>query len=72
MLNQAQTTTGCSPLWQASQQGHVAIVKVLLEAGSNVNQHANNKAHQFLLLVFKDTWKLSIFFFNKQTLIQIR
>ena len=34
----AQTTTGCSPLWQASQNGHVDTVKVLINAGGNVNQ----------------------------------
>ena len=38
MVNQADTTTGCSPLWQAPQNGNVAIVKVLIDAGGNVNQ----------------------------------
>lgn len=39
-VNQAQTTTGCPPLWQASQNGNVDLVKVLINAGGNVNQAA--------------------------------
>ena len=41
-----------SPLWIASQQGNVDIVKVLIEAGGNVNQQANNKATPILMASF--------------------
>ena len=29
---------GASPLWVASKEGHVDIVRVLIKAGGNVNQ----------------------------------
>ena len=37
-VNQATTTDGRTPLYEASQNGHLAIVKALLKAGGNVNQ----------------------------------
>ena len=33
----------------ASQKGNVAIVKVLIQAGGNVNQQANNKATPIIM-----------------------
>ena len=37
------------PLYIASQKGNVATVKVLLEAGGNVNQHSNQDATPILI-----------------------
>ena len=43
-VNQARTTDGASPLYIASQNGDVDIVKVLIKAGGNVNQAATTGA----------------------------
>jgi ankyrin repeat protein len=34
-VDKAQTTTGCTPLWQAAQNGHTAIVSKLLQHGAD-------------------------------------
>ena len=39
-VNQAHND-GRSPLWKASADGNEAMVKVLIKAGGNVNQHRN-------------------------------
>ena len=41
-VNQARTTDGRSPLFVASERGNVDTVKVLIEAGCNVNQAGND------------------------------
>ena len=41
-VNQTLTTTAASSLFMASQIGNVNTVKVLIEAGGNVNQATTN------------------------------
>eukprot|EP00729_Bicosta_minor_P014622 gene14622-biopygen24147 len=37
-VNQAETDTGCSPVWQAAQEGHVDVVQALVAGNADVNQ----------------------------------
>jgi ankyrin repeat protein len=41
-VNQGRTDTGATPLYIASQQGHVEVVRVLLDANAAVNQETTD------------------------------
>ena len=53
----------------ASQNGHLDIVKVLIEADGDVNQANNDEQQHLEMLVNMDILKLFVFFFNNQTLM---
>ena len=38
---------GLSPLYMASQKGHLDIVKTLIEAGANINQAVKVSTHNY-------------------------
>ena len=38
---------GLSPLYMASQKGHLDIVKTLIEAGANINQSVKVSTHTY-------------------------
>ena len=50
-VNQAKTDNGVSPLWTASQNGHLDIVKVLLKTGGYANQAKTTNGISTLLLI---------------------
>ena len=52
-VNQATTTDGVTPLYMASQNGHVDTVKVLIDAGGDINQ-AN---HQGSTPLYAASWE---------------
>ena len=39
---------GRSPLYMASQQGHLDVVKTLIEAGANINQVDKVSTHTYI------------------------
>eukprot|EP00729_Bicosta_minor_P021803 gene21803-biopygen27367 len=38
----AKPTTGCSPVWQAAQNGHIDVVTALVAGNADVNQGLTN------------------------------
>ena len=48
-VNQTLTTTAASSLFMASQIGNVNTVKVLIEAGGNLNQATTDDGSQLLI-----------------------
>jgi hypothetical protein len=37
-LDQAETTSGCTPLYVSARGGHVEVARALMEAGADLNQ----------------------------------